>query len=281
MLATLVLPLLLAQAAPAPGGELPDRPRSPERPGSLAPVGVGVDDAPYTPAQPGADGPGADAPAREPSREEPARGEAGEVVGSLPPPRLEPVRPVLLSLLSGESLGGRSAFLGWAGWSAFGAQYAQGVSEQDDLGALVELDWAKTELRLGATWRRALGPAGPFQAAGRLGLSWYAGLGSDWVYGRNHEDRGVELAPGLSLSTAGVGGVISLLADAPITVTTRGDAGVLFTPRAAVAYETVLDGEFTIGGRVGVGWRRGVGDAPLGRGRAELQLLVLAGWQIL
>ncbi|WP_242340283.1 MULTISPECIES: hypothetical protein [Anaeromyxobacter] len=189
--------------------------------------------------------------------------------------------PRTLSLLSAEPLGGGSATLAWAGWSSLGIAWAQGLTPQDDLGVFGDLDWAKTELRLGAFYRRPLGTAGGFDLAGRVGLAWYANFGGEWIHDENHKDRGLELAPALVLSTRAAGGVVSLSGEAPITVTTRYDAGVLFTPRAAASYETPLYDELTVGVRAAVGFRVGAGDAPLRDGMADLQFLVLAGYQVL
>jgi hypothetical protein len=197
--------------------------------------------------------------------------------GTLPPPVTTRSSPGLLSLLSAEPLAGGSAGLAWAGWSSFGAAWAQGITDRDDLGLATELDWATTEFRLGGFYRRPLGTAGPFDMAGRLGLGWYANFGGTWIEDDNEDDRGVEVTPGLSLSTRGAGGVFSILGEAPITVTVRRDAGLLFSPRLSAAYEAPLYGDYTVGALVGLGYRAGAGDAPLGDGRAELRFLVLGG----
>lgn len=186
-----------------------------------------------------------------------------------------------LSLLSAEPLGGGSATLLWAGWSSFGIAWAQGLTQRDDLGAFADFDWAKTELRLGAFYRRPLGVAGGFDLAGRLGVAYYANYGGGWIYEDNHHDRGVELSPALVFSTRAAGGVVSLSGEALITVTAKHDAGMLFTPRVAASYETPLYEELTVGVRAALGYRAGAGDAPLGDGMADLQFLVLAGYQVL
>ncbi len=123
--------------------------------------------------------------------------------------------------------------------------------------------------------------AGTFDMAGRLAAAWYADFGGHWVYDENHSDRGIELVPGLSLSTRGAGGIFSGIIDAPITVTTRGSAGLLFSPRVSIAYEALLYQDVTVGARVGIGYRAGSGDAPLTEGRTELTFLVVAGYQLL
>jgi hypothetical protein len=204
-----------------------------------------------------------------------------------PPPSYEPAAdaaggaPTQLSLLSGEPLRGGSTALGWAGWSSLGVMYGQGITAQDDLAGLADFDWATTELRLGALWRRSLGRAGAFDVAGRLSAAWYLNFGGRLVHDENDSDRGFEVVPGLSLSRRGAGGIFSAMAEAPLTVTTEDSAGLLFSPRFSVAYEGPIYPELTIGARLGVGYRAGSGDAPLREGDAELLFLVLAGYQLL
>jgi len=192
-----------------------------------------------------------------------------------------PARPRQLSLLSAEPLRGGSTALAWVGWSSLGIMYGQGVSEVDDLGALADLDWAKSELRLGAFYRRPLGRAGDFDMAGRLSVAWYLNFGADYIHDENHSDRGIEVVPGLSLSRRGAGGIFSGIAEAPLVVTMKYGAGLLFSPRISFAYEAPLYPELTLGARLGVGYRAGSGDAPLKDGTAELLFLVLAGYQLL
>ncbi len=192
-----------------------------------------------------------------------------------------PARPRQLSLLSAEPLRGGSATLAWAGWSSLGITYAQGITDQDDLGALLDFDWAKTELRLGAFYRRPLGEAGVFDMAGRLSVAWYQDFGSTWVHDENHSDRGLEFVPGLSLSRPAMGGIFSAIAEAPLIVTMKYGAGLLFIPRLSVAYEAPLYPDLTVGARLGAGYRAGSGDAPLKEGDAELMFLVVATYQLL
>jgi hypothetical protein len=189
--------------------------------------------------------------------------------------------PQQLSLLSAEPLGGSAAALAWAGWSSLGIAYAQGVTARDDLGGAFDFDWAKTELRLGAFYRRPLGTAGPFDMAGRLGLAWFANFGGTWIYGENHHDRGVELAPALVFSARGASGIFAFGAEFPITVTVKHDAGLLFIPRLTASYEAPLYDELTIGVRAALGYRAGSGDAPLSDGRGDIQFLVLGGYRAL
>ena len=238
------------------------------------PAEAGPEDWPYE-TPPGQEPPPAQtAPPAPPPPGEPApRAAAG------PAPGTQPRRQ--LSLLSAEPLGGGSASLAWVGWSSLGIAWAQGLSPRDDLGASLDFDWAKTELRLGAFYRRPLGDAGGFDVAGRFGVAYYANYGGEWIHEDNHHDRGVELSPALVLSTRGAGGVVSLSGELPLVVTVKHDAGVLFTPRVAASYETPLYDEVTVGVRAALGYRVGAGDAPLRDGMADLQFLVLAGYQLL
>jgi hypothetical protein len=249
MLAALVAALALAQTPPAEEPLPPDMvPVEPARP------------VPETP------------PASQPGKAEP-----GAPVAA--PQEVRPRRQ--LSLLSAEPLGGGSATLAWAGWSSLGVSWAQGISDRDDLGASADFDWARTELRLGGFYRRPLGKAGAFDMAGRLGVSWLANFGGQWIFDENHHDRGLEVAPSLVLSARGGNGIFSLSGDVPIAVTWKHDSGFLFIPRLSAAYETPLYDELTVGVRAGVAYRAGSGDAPLGEGGGELQLLVLLGYQVL
>jgi hypothetical protein len=159
--------------------------------------------------------------------------------------------------------------------------YGQGLSAVDDLAAVLDLDWADTELRLGGLYRRPLGRAGGFDYAARLGASWFKSLGSSWVHSGNHSDHGLELAPGIAFSTRSPSGILSVLVEAPLTLTLKRDAGLLFRPRLSLAYEAPVYPDVTVGARVGVGYRAGAGDAPLQAGRGELTFVLLAGYQLL
>jgi hypothetical protein len=186
-----------------------------------------------------------------------------------------------LSLLSGESLGGGSASLGWAGWPSLGLMYGQGITAIDDVAGFGELDWATTELRLGGLYRRALGKAGDFDVAGRFSAAWYRDMGATYVDSKNHADLGLELAPGVSASRRGGSGIFSAMVEAPLTITFKYGKGLLFAPRLSAAYETLLYPDFTIGARIGLGYRAGSGDAPLKDGHGELLFVLVAGYQLL
>ncbi len=159
--------------------------------------------------------------------------------------------------------------------------YGQGITATDDLGALFDFDWATTEMRLGAWYRRPLGTAGPFAIAGRFGASWYLDFGTHWAREGNHGDRGIQVAPGLIMSIPGAGGVFALSGDFPITVTVWHDGGLLVQPRASVSYETPLYDPITVGIRGGIGYRAGAGTAPMKTGRGEFELVLLAGYRFL
>jgi hypothetical protein len=214
-----------------------------------------------------------------PRRGERDAAEPGSTRAAAPP--LEPGRYRQISLLSAEPLGGGSASLIWMGWSSLGIMYGQGITQRDDLAAFADFEWTTTEMRLGALYRRPLGKAGIFDMAGRLSAAWYLDFGSTYIHEENHSDRGIEVTPGLAFSSRGAGGVFSLLGEGPITVTTKYSAGLLFSPRVSLSYETALYPELTVGARAGVGYRAGSGDAPLDQGRAELLFVVLAGYQLL
>jgi hypothetical protein len=156
-----------------------------------------------------------------------------------------------------------------------------GVTSQDDLGAFGDYDWAKSELRLGGLYRRPVTTAGGFDVAVRLTLALYLDLGSTYVYSENHSDRGVEAAAALVLSQRAAGGLFAASVEGPLTITGKYSAGILFSPRVAVSYETPLYPQMTVGARFGAGYRAGAGDAPLRTGRGELQFLVLATYQLL
>jgi hypothetical protein len=229
-----------------------------------------------TPAPP-PDGSAPDA-APPPAAEAPPA-EAPPLPSRRPAPAAE--RPRHASLLGAEPLRGASAALAWAGWSSLGAAYAIGFSAEDDVGASLDYDWAKSETRIGLFYRRPLAKAGPFDMAGRLAASWYVNFGADYVYDENHSDRGIEVAPALVLSRHGAGGLFSITGEAPMTVTMKYRAGFLFSPRLSVAFEAPLYPQVTVGARVGAGYRAGAGDAPLREGSGELQFLVVAGYQLL
>ncbi|HEY6001462.1 MAG TPA: hypothetical protein VIV57_01230 [Anaeromyxobacter sp.] len=226
---------------------------------------------PEPPAQPAAPAEAA------PRRENPPLPKKAEK----PRAAVAPGRPRQLSLLSGESLGGGSASLGWAGWSSFGIMYGQGVTADDDLAALGDFDWAKTELRLGGLYRHALGKAGDLDVAGRFSAAWYRDMGATYVDDKNHADLGLELTPGVSASMRTSGGVFSGMVEAPLTITFKYGKGLLFAPRLSVAYEAFLYTDFTVGARLGLGYRAGSGDAPLKDGHAELLFVLMAGYQLL
>jgi hypothetical protein len=184
------------------------------------------------------------------------------------------------SLLSAEPLGGRSTLGVWAGWSSLGAGWAQGVTLEDDLGVLGDFDWSTAELRVSAWYRRPLGRVGLVEIGARMRGGWYADFGAKWFHDDNARDRGIEVVPGLVVSTRGAGGVFSLCGDLPIAVTLWRDGGIFAAPKATFAYETLLYGDLTVGVRVAGSYRAGAGDAPMTEPRALLDLQVLAGWKL-
>lgn len=186
-----------------------------------------------------------------------------------------------LSLLSAEPLEGGSMVMGWAGWSSIAAQWGMGVTSVDDLGLAFEYDWAGTELLLGGWYRRPLGPAGAFDMAGRIGVSWYSDYGAHYIHEDNHDDRGVAFEPGLVLSMRAAGGIISAIGELPFTFTLHGDDGLLFEPRVSLAYETPVYPDLNVGVIGGIGYRVGSNDAPMADGRVDGRFLLVLGYQLL
>jgi hypothetical protein len=278
MFATVIaLQLVVAQASasdapppPPPAVEAP----LPDRPGAgasaMPPAEAGARDA-ETGREPAAAAEDEDAlkSAREPTR-------ASLRARRTPKSALVPIP----SLLSAEPLGGRSALTVWAGWSSLGAGWAQGVTDEDDLGVLGDLDWSTSELRVSAFYRRPMGRVGLFAIGARMRAGWYADFGAKWFHDDNMGDRGVEVVPGLVISARGAGGVFSLCGDLPIVVTLWRDGGIFAAPKATLAYETLLYGDLTVGVRVAGAYRAGAGDAPMTEPRALLDLQVLAGWKL-
>ena len=192
-----------------------------------------------------------------------------------------PERPRIPSLLSAEPLGGASAGFAWAGWSSLGVAFAVGVTPIDDVGGFLDLDWATTEWRLGALYRRPFGQTGSWDLGGRISLAWYADSGSSWAYAGNHYDRGLEISPALVISKRASTGVLSLSAEFPMVITVHYGGGSLFLPKAAASYELPLIQAVTVGARAAIGYRAGSGSAPLATGRGQFEFLVLASYLIL
>ncbi|HET7826030.1 MAG TPA: hypothetical protein VFK90_11885 [Anaeromyxobacter sp.] len=254
---------------PPPKGATPAEPaQAPQDPPAAQP---GAEAQPAAPAEPTPAQP--TPPAQPEATPPPARRSASADAGS----RL----PRQLSLLSGESLHGGTASLAWAGWSSLGLMYGQGVTPDDDLAGYGDFDWANTELRLGGMYRRPIGQAGDFDVAARLTLAWYRDMGATYVHSDNHADTGFEIGPGIALSRHAAEGIFSGIVEAPMTITFKYGKGFLFMPRVSVAYEARLFPDFTVGARLGVGYRAGSGDAPRKAGQGEVLFLVVAGYQLL
>ncbi len=215
-----------------------------------------------------------------------AQAQPGEAAPAQPPPPAAPVPPLLPgpppprvpSLLSSEPLRDETLLSLSAGWPRFRFAFAHGIGHESDLGGFADFDHTTSELRAGVAYRgRVIPPAPPFDGALRLWAAWYRDDGWRWIYRHNHPDEGVELGAGLSYSRRGAGGVLSLLADVPVTVTFHKGGGVFVNPRASAAYETTLGGAFTVGLLAGMGIRGGLGGAPLRAGFGEVTLLALLG----
>jgi hypothetical protein len=183
------------------------------------------------------------------------------------------------SLLGGESLRGSTVAVATAGYATLGVAYAQGLTERDDLGASAQLDWSTSELVLGALWHRQLARLGSWDLASRLALGWYLDGGSTLVHDDNLSDRGLQLTPGLALSTRGVG-LLAVAVDLPVTFTTWRGGGVWIAPRLAVSYEAALYDQLALGVIGSLAWRGGTGGAPMRAGQVLPELLVTATWKL-
>jgi hypothetical protein len=269
--------LLLTQNPPLPQKAPPKEATPPEAPAQAPQQGTTQE---QPPAATGAEAAPPSAPPSSPAPAERAAPKERKAPAPTPS-RASAARSRQISLLSGESLGGGTASLAWGGWSSLGIMYGQGVTPQDDLAAFGEFDWANTELRLGGLYRRPFGQAGDFDVAGRFSAAWYRDMGATYVHSDNHADLGLELAPGIALSRHLAEGIFSGIVEAPLTITFKYGKGFLFVPRVSVAYETPLYPEFTVGARLGVGYRAGSGDAPRKAGQGELLFVVMAGYQLL
>jgi hypothetical protein len=269
--AALALHLALVQAPAAPAAE----------PASAAPA-VAPAPAPRDEAKAPAPDAEAPKPAAAPTPEEEPLKTDRE-----PPPRTMRTRQraksaqsPIPSILSAEPLGGRSAFVGWAGWSALGGGWAMGVTPEDDLGLQGDLDWSTGELHASAFYRRPLGRVGSVDFASRLRAGWYADFGWTWVRAENRGDRGIEFVPGIVLSTRGAGGIFSIAGDLPITITRWRSGGIFAAPKLSVSYETLLYGDLSVGVRVAGAFRAGTTAAPMSDVHSLLELQVLAGWKL-
>jgi hypothetical protein len=183
------------------------------------------------------------------------------------------------SLLGGESLRGSSTAQAMAGFASLSAAYGQGITSRDDLGGQAEFNWSTTELVVGAFWRHQLGRPGGWDLAGRLGLGWYADAGGRLIYDDNLRDRGLQLAPGLALSSRGVG-LLALSIDLPVTFTSWRGRGAWMGPRLAASYEAALYDRLSLGVRGALAWRGGSGGAPMRKGQVLPELLVTATWML-
>jgi hypothetical protein len=170
----------------------------------------------------------------------------------------------LPSLVSGETLGaGGSALLATAGFPTLGVAWAQGVTPTLDAGAALELDVALSELFVGPTVRVGLARRGATAIAFSARAGYYADLGADWVVSRNRANDGVQLAPGIAMSTRSpAGGLVTAAFELPITATIR-HGGTVVMPRFSASYEAPLYGDLSIGARVGASVRAASGGAPL------------------
>jgi hypothetical protein len=183
------------------------------------------------------------------------------------------------SLLGGESLRGSSTVLATTGFATVGVAFGQGLTARDDLGLFADVTWSSSELVLGGFWRRQLGRSGGWDLAARLAAGWYLDGGSRLIYDDNFSDRGLQLTPGLALSTRGLG-LFSICFDLPLTITTWRGGGTWIAPRVALSYEAALYDQLALGVRGSLAWRGGTGGAPMRAGQVLPELLVTATWKL-
>ncbi len=262
-LVTLAAALALAQAAPAddPSTAAPEPPAGSAAQGEAeAPPPTPATPAPATPPAPAPSTPPASAPS------------TSAAAAPLPVP----------SLLAGRTLGsGRLALLAAAGFPLLSVTYGQGVSEIDDLGAFVDLDWVASEMVVGGLWRRALSPSGPGAVALRLRLGYYADFGATWAYSTNHSDHGIQGSGALAISWPVASGLATLGAELPLTATFTHGGGIVAAPKATAAYEAPIHGDVYAGARFGLGFRAAGGGAPSGGdARVLVELSALLGYRV-
>jgi hypothetical protein len=217
-----------------------------------------------------------------------AQSEAQSLVD--PAARLEPAAepapaPALHSLLGGRSIGTDvGVLLGTAGYPFAGLAFAYGITDSDDVGAILDFDWATSEAVVAGTWRRAFLQGEPLSLAFRARAGLYADLGAKFLYGDNRSDWGAGVAPGIAASTELGDGLLSFGFDLPAIWAFGRRSGWILWPRAAVAFELPLYGEITVGARASVGYRGSGGTAPSGSssaGRVLLGLELLLGCRLL
>jgi hypothetical protein len=193
--------------------------------------------------------------------------------------------PALHSLLGGRSIGADAGILlGTAGYPFAGLAFAYGITDSDDLGAILDFDWATSELLLAGSWRHAVLQGEPISIALRARAGLYADLGARFIYGDNGSDWGADVAPGIAASTELGAGLLSFGIELPAIWTFGRGTGWILWPRAAVAFEVPLYGEITVGARASVGYRGSGGTAPAGSssaGRGLLGLELLLGCRLL
>ena len=234
--------------------------------------------------QPGVGETGALAEERHVWAENEARSLVNPAVRSEPAAEPAPA-PALHSLLGGRSIGADvGILLGTGGYPFAGLAFAYGITDSDDVGAMLDFDWATSELVVTGTWRRAFLQGKPISLAFRARAGLYADLGARFLYSDNRSDWGAGVAPGIAASTELGDGLLSFGLDLPAIWAFGRRNGWILWPRAAVAFEVPLYGEITVGARASVGYRGSGGTAPSGSssaGRVLLGLELLLGCRLL
>lgn len=205
----------------------------------------------------------------------------GEPAPALPGPAA-PAAPAarLPSLLDGAALGrGRAASTFGLGWPLAFAAYGQGVGERDDLGAMLEIDWAASEFLLAGLWRREIARGGGSHLALRLRLGFYSCFGATWDVAGNRPDLGAQLAPGLVWSLDTSAGVLAVGGGVPFTWTFKRGGGWIVAPKLGISFETPLWRDLSVGARAAGGVRGAGGGAPgSGEDRVLVEVSILATW---
>ena len=191
--------------------------------------------------------------------------------------------PTFASLEGGEPLGvGTTEAVFSAGYSVLSATWAQGLSDAVDFGALIDFDWTTSEVLLGGLYRSLVWRSGVASLALRARGGFYADFGATWAASANRSDAGLQVAPGVALAVRSARGILSVAADAPLTVTFSRGGGYAAGLRGSVAFETPLWGDLLAGARAGVGATWSGEGAPFARDspRAVLDLAALLTYRL-
>jgi hypothetical protein len=188
-------------------------------------------------------------------------------------------QPHFASLQGGETLGaGGSVAAFAAGFSTLSAAYAQGFSDATDWGLQLEFDWLTTELFAGGLVRQLTWRTGDVFISWRARAGLYADFGSTLSADANDATAGVQLAPGVALSTRVSRSTVSIFGDVPLDFTFSRGGGFAIGLRGGLAFETPISSDFLVGARAGGGALFSAGGAPFTndspRGFLDIALLL-------